>query len=183
MVKIMVKMIPYLNVPNAKDAIDVYQKIFDAKLLNHLPFNKNNPPPNGFPDNFDFENSTIYAQIEILGLPIHLSDSLTDVSSQGMVDIYLELDNEDQINQFYNKAKDSCEVKVPLAKQAWGAYYTNFKDPVGITWQLSCAATVQEPDTKQSKAESKSEKKTSKATNKKSTSKKKSTKKSSKKGK
>ncbi len=170
-------MIPYLNVPNAKEAIDVYQKIFDAKLLNHIPFDKNNAPPGGFPENFNFENSTIYAQIEILGLPIHMSDAQRDVSPKGMVDIYLELDNEDQINQFYNKAKESCNVMVPLAKQTWGAYYTNFKDPIGITWQLSYAAPAQNPDTKQSEGENKPEKKTSK----KSSSKKKSSKKPSKK--
>lgn len=181
MVKIMVKMIPYLNVPNAKEAIDVYQQIFGAKILNHLPFNKNNAPPGGFPADFDFENSTMYAQIEILGLPIHMSDAQSEVSPKGMVDIYLELDNEDQINQFYDKAKSSCNVVVPLGKQDWGAYYTNFKDPIGITWQLSCAATVQESNSKQSETESKPEKKPDKKANKKSSSKKKSSKKSSKK--
>ena len=179
----MVKMIPYLNVPNAKEAIDVYQKIFDAKLLNHLPFNKNNAPPGGFPADFDFENSTMYAQIEILGLPIHMSDAQSEVSKKGMVDIYLELDNEDQIYQFYDKAKDSCKVVVPLAKQSWGAYYTNFKDPVGISWQLSCAATVQEAEHKQSEGKSKQQKNVSKKAGKKTSSKKKTTKKPNKKGK
>jgi hypothetical protein len=69
-----------------------------------------------------------------------MSDSSTNLSPLGMVDLYVELDSEEQINKIYNNAKEiGSKIHVELAKQFWGAYYTNFKDPVGITWQLSAA--------------------------------------------
>ena len=138
----MVKIVPYLNLPNAKKGIDLYQKLFDAKVLDHRPFSKDQPTGTPLPADFDYDNSTMYAYVEILGQQVHMSDAQGNVSPTGMVDLYLELDNEEQINKIFEKAKDlGCQINVPLAKQFWGALYTNFKDPIGITWQLSAAAS------------------------------------------
>lgn len=140
-------MIPYMNLPNAKKGIELYQKIFDAKVLNHQPYTKERPPQ-GVSEDFDYENSTMYAMIEIFGQTIHMSDGSKNLSPMGMVDIYLELDTLEQINNIFEKAQETgCKINLPLGKQFWGAYYTNFKDPVGVTWQLSCTAPESEGKT------------------------------------
>ena len=183
----MVKIVPYLNLPNAKKGIDLYQKLFDAKVLDHRPFSKDQPTGANLPADFDYANSTMYAYIEILGQQIHMSDANGSVSPLGMVDLYLELDSEEQITKIFTKAKDlGCKINVPLAKQFWGALYTNFKDPIGITWQLS-AAPQQTPTSsvEKSTASQNSSSKTTgkKASTKKASTKKTSTKKTTKKGK
>lgn len=174
-------MVPYMNLPNAKEAIELYKNIFDAKVLDHRPFTKEQAPPGRFPDDFDFENSTMYAYVEILGQKVHISDGSPDLSPNGMVDIYFDLDNEQQIKKIYNKAQAAgCTITVPLAKQFWGAVYTNFKDPVGITWQLSAPP---DPEPEEEPAEVEATSTAKKTTAKKSSSKKSPSKKTTKKGK
>ena len=130
---------PYLMVKNGKKTIALYEKLFDAELKSHEPFTEEMCKQLGFADDFNYENSTMHATIEIYGNTIYLSDGLggTLEEGSGKVDILLDLDSKDQIEKTYNKAKElDCKIFMELDKKSSGAYYASFKDKFGIGWQL-----------------------------------------------
>ncbi|MHA2125709.1 MAG: VOC family protein [Promethearchaeota archaeon] len=136
----MVKIIPYLLVKNGKEAIDLYKKLFNAEVIDHQPFSKEVGGEFGFPDDFDYESSTMHAELGIGGAEIYLSDNPTDRGSDigSNVEIVLDLESKDQIEAIYNKAKEiGCEIGMELQKMFWGSYYARIKDPLGIGWQLN----------------------------------------------
>lgn len=133
----MVNIVPYLNFPNAKKAIELYQKIFDAKIVSHQPFTKE-MSQGRFKDDYDFSQSTMHAELNILGQKLYLADSLSTLSPKGMIDILIEPDSEEQTKLIFDKAKElGSKINMNLEKTFWGAYYANFRDPLGITWQLN----------------------------------------------
>ena len=53
MVKKMVKINPYLMVKNGKEAIELYKDLFEAKVVEQMPFQKEAGAFFGFTEDFD----------------------------------------------------------------------------------------------------------------------------------
>jgi PhnB protein len=133
----MVKIIPYLLVSNGKEAIALYQTIFDAKLLNHQPFSVEIVKSMDLPQNMDYDNSTMHATIEIGGSIIYIADNNQQTQDYGHVEITLELDDKEQIKAFYNRSLEhQCKVKLELKQFPW-SWYARIEDPFGVVWQLN----------------------------------------------
>ena len=64
----MVKTIPYLMVKSGKKAIDLYRDLFGAKIISKQSFKPEYGKQMGFPDDFDYDNSTMHAVLDIGGL-------------------------------------------------------------------------------------------------------------------
>ena len=99
----MVKINPYLMVKNGKESIKLYKELFGAKLLLHLPFQKEMGM--GFPDDFDYENSTMHSILEIGDAKIMLSDNAMNKNPSGNVQIFIDLDSKKDIDEIYEKVK------------------------------------------------------------------------------
>jgi PhnB protein len=133
----MIKIIPYLLVSNGKEAIKLYKEIFDAKLIEHQPFSPEIVKMMDLQGDFDYENSTMHAVVEIGGSIIYLADNHQETNDYGHVEITLELESEDQIKGFYNKTmQNGGEALLKLEEQEWG-YYARIKDKFGVGWQLN----------------------------------------------
>ena len=91
----MVLAIPYLIVENGKESIKLYKELFDAKVLEHMPFTKEMGKQFGHPDDFDYENSTLHAELEIYGAKLMLTDNKAGESGGGNVEILLQLDSKE----------------------------------------------------------------------------------------
>lgn len=135
----MVKAIPYLLVKDSKKAIEIYKDLFEAKLIEHQPFSMEVGKEFGMPDDFDYENSTMHAKLEISGAEIYLADNVMQRgTAPGIVEITLDLDTKKQIDKIYNKVKEKgYPILMELEKTFWGAYFARFEDPEGIGWQLN----------------------------------------------
>lgn len=129
---------PYLLLPNAKEAIKLYKEIFNAELVSHTPFTKENSG-GMLPDDHDFENSTMHSEIKIGDAHIYLADdNAGSQQASGRVDIMLEPENYEQMKSFYDKAVEKgADVKMELQKTFWDAYFTRFEDPMGVGWQMN----------------------------------------------
>ena len=92
----MAKLNPYLMVPNGKKAIELYKDLFGAKLVDHMPFSKEVEQNFGFPDDYDYENSTMHAVLDIKGNTIMLSDNALGKSGNGNVQVYMEIDSKEE---------------------------------------------------------------------------------------
>jgi len=134
----MVKAIPYLLVKNGKKAIKVYEELFGAKLISHEPFSPEIGKEFGFLDDFDYDNSTMHAKLEIDGAQIYLADNFMGLPGSGNVEITLDLDSKEQMDKIYNKAKEKgYKIKMELQQTFWGAWFARFEDTYGVGWQLN----------------------------------------------
>ncbi|MFX0037618.1 MAG: VOC family protein [Candidatus Hermodarchaeota archaeon] len=134
----MVKINPYLMVKNGKEAIELYKYLFGAKLIEHTPFFKEAGSFFGFPEDFDYENSTMHAVLDIKGATIMLSDNALGKSGSGNVQALITLDSKkdlDNINQKIQKKKFA--IIMPLEKRFGGMWYLMFEDSFGIGWQIA----------------------------------------------
>ncbi|MHA1888941.1 MAG: VOC family protein [Promethearchaeota archaeon] len=75
----MTKTTPYLLVKNGKSTIELYKDLFGAKLVKHM----------NFPENFDYENSTMRAILDFNGTEIFLIDRSFGNPPEGRVEIVL----------------------------------------------------------------------------------------------
>ena len=133
----MVKTIPYILTQNGKESIELYRDLFGAKEIRRLPFNKEMGPQMGLPDDFNYENSTMHAEIEIGGAKVMLSDNNMGKAGSGNVMIYLELDSQEKIEAINEKVKKKkFKILMPLEKMFWGAWYMMFEDSNGVGWQV-----------------------------------------------
>ncbi len=132
----MVKIVPYITVPDARKTIEVYKDLFGATLVDHMPFTKEVGQGFGFPDDFDYENSTMHASIDIDGALIYLSDGAGQ--GGGVVEIVLDYESKEQVEEVWTKVKKAgYEIKMELEPQFWGAIYGRFVDADGVGWQLN----------------------------------------------
>ena len=73
-------------VKNGKEAIELYKELFGAKVVEQIPFSKEMGGEHfGFPDDFDYENSTMHAVLDIGGAVVMLSDNPMGKSGSGNV--------------------------------------------------------------------------------------------------
>ena len=138
MVKIMVKSIPYLLVPNGKRAIKLYEDVFGAKLLSSQAFSPEMGKFMGFPDDFDYENSTMHAILDIRGAQVFLTDGAFGHPAEGRVEVVLDLDSIKQGEEIWAKVKSKkFKIVMDYQKKAQGRWYGRFADSEGVGWQLN----------------------------------------------
>ena len=134
----MVLAIPYLIVRNGKESIKLYEELFGAKVIEHMPFTKEMGTQFGLPDDFDYKNSTLHAELEINGGKIMVTDNMAGETGGGNVEVLLQLESKEQIDTIYSKAKKKgFKIKMELEKTFWGAYFARFEDSDGVGWQLN----------------------------------------------
>ena len=110
----MSKINPYLMVKNGKKAIEIYKDVFGAKVVEQMPFSKEMGGESfGFPDDFDYENSTMHAVLDIKGANIMMSDNPMGKSGSGNVQVLITVDSKEEIekiNEIVQKKKDRKSV-------------------------------------------------------------------------
>ncbi len=126
-------------VKNGKKAIELYKDLFGAKLVDHMPFTKEMGGESfGFPEDYDYENSTMHAVLDIEGAVVMLSDNPMGKQGSGNVQVLITYDNKEPLVKINEKVqKKKFTVIMPLAKTSWGSWYMMFEDSDGIGWQLN----------------------------------------------
>jgi PhnB protein len=134
----MVKINPYLMVKNGKEAIELYKDLFGAKVVDHQPFAESAAEFFGFPENYDYENSTMHAVLDIEGAVVMLSDNPMGKQGSGNVQVLITFDNKEDLVKINEKVqKKKFTIIMPLEKTSWGSWYMMFEDSYGIGWQLN----------------------------------------------
>ena len=101
------------------------------------PLSRKNDGTSGI---YDYENSTMHAEIDIAGARLYLFD-LRVLPSHGNVEIALMFESKEEIETIWAKVK-KCDYKIifELATTFWGGYLGKFEDCDGMTWQLEYEA-------------------------------------------
>ena len=95
------KITPHINVPNAKKTIEVYKELFGAKLIDHMPFDNEIGQGMGLPADFDYDNSTMHAVLELDGTEIFIADSMGPKQA-GPVEIVLHYEDKSKMEKVWN---------------------------------------------------------------------------------
>ncbi len=128
---------PYLYFNgNARQAIEFYVKVFDAKVEMMKTFGSGPMPV----DEEDKEkimhgSFTIDEKVNIM-----VSDTVQDKDrfvTGTNVHLSLSMDNVDALNKRFNDLSEGGEVTMPLAKQFWGSTFGSLIDKFGIHWMFS----------------------------------------------
>jgi uncharacterized glyoxalase superfamily protein PhnB len=131
------KITPHISVKNAKKTIEIYKQLFGAKLIDHMPFDKNIGESMGFPEEFDYKNSTMHAVLDFNGTEVYIADSMSEKQS-GPVEIVLHFESRGAIEAVWTQVKKmNLQIIMELEPQFWGALYGRFLDNDGIGWQLN----------------------------------------------
>ncbi len=134
----MTKVIPYVMVKNALNAINTYTEVFDAKVLMREKFNEHVAKDMNLPKDFDFENSTMHARIQVGDTLIYLSDDPEAETKTNQIELNIEFSSEEEIKKVFEKCKSKgWYIGMNLDKMFWGALYAKVKDPFGIGWQFN----------------------------------------------
>ena len=125
-------------VKNGKESIELYKYLFGAKVKEQMPFPKEAGERFGFPDDFDYENSTMHAVLDIGGGIVMLSDNPMQKSGSGNVQVLLTLDSKETLDDIHGKVQEKkFTIIMPLEKTFWGSWYMMFEDSDGIGWQIN----------------------------------------------
>jgi PhnB protein len=125
-------------VENGKEAIELYKELFGAKLLEHTPFAEEAGAYFGFPDDFNYKNSTMHAVLDINGAVIMLSDNALGKTGSGNVQIVMNLDSKEEIDKINEEIQNKkFTIIMPLEKRFTGMWYLMFEDSFGVGWQLT----------------------------------------------
>ena len=54
------------------------------------------------------------------------------------ITISINTDSVDEVTRLYNELSHGGDIKMPLAKTFWGAYFGQFTDKFGINWMVNC---------------------------------------------
>ena len=134
----MTKIMPHLSVENGRKAIELYEDLFGAQLVRHEKFTPEIGQRFGFPDDFDYEASTLHAWLDIQGGTLSLADRTGPAHEGSDIEIVIEVDSLEEIQAIFDKAKEKgCEFKIELQQMFWGGWFTRFADQFGIGWQIS----------------------------------------------
>lgn len=123
----MSNLIPHLALSDASAAAELYQRAFGAETLQKAP------TPDG--------KYLMHCHLRINGDDLYTMDAACGpgpVEKPAGFLLHLAVDNPEV---WWKRAVDAgLEVRLPLAKQPWGATYGQLRDRFGITWSISSRA-------------------------------------------
>jgi uncharacterized glyoxalase superfamily protein PhnB len=159
---ILMRVIPYISVPNAKKTMKIYEDVFEATNVQLMPYSKEMGDPMKLPADFDYENSTMHGEFKIGDAFVYIADLMSPtVPVEGRVEILLEMESKAQGEAIWKKVKArNFKIGMELAPTFFSQLYGRFTDQDGIVWQI----ILPSPSSISPKIESKSpsKKKTSK---------------------
>jgi PhnB protein len=125
---------------NCREAIEFYRNTFNGKLVDLKTYSEA-PMPVKKPE---WKDKILFASLVIeegaSRSILLLSDVMTPDYKLGTnLQISVSLSSPERIREIFQKFEDHSKtvVKLPLARQFWGAVHGNLVDPFGIHWSFT----------------------------------------------
>jgi PhnB protein len=131
----MFHLVPYLHFNGeAEEVLNYYKDAFDGEII---ALNRYTDSPMQVND--DWKNKIIHARLKFGDNIIMISDSHNRqlANKEGNIQLSVEVDDENKINEVFNKLAEGGKVTMPLAKQFWGATFGMLQDKFGVNWMFN----------------------------------------------
>lgn len=131
----MFHLVPYLHFNGeAEEALNFYKGAFDGEII---LINRYGDSPMQVAENW--KNKIIHARLRFGDNLIMISDSHDGqmAKKEGNIQLSVQVDNENKMNEVFNKLAAGGKITMPLAKQFWGASFGMLQDKFGVNWMLN----------------------------------------------
>ena len=110
---------------NARAAMDFYANVFSYEIVEET-------------DIWLWENGTVaHGEITIYGNRLQFSDVEHIVTGYNGFSFSINLTDENELRNRYNKMSVDAEIIMPLGKVDWSECYGLLKDKFGVQWQFN----------------------------------------------
>lgn len=127
---------PYISLKGkAGEAIDFYEKVFNASGKKVMHY-KDAPPNPNFQIPEPMKELVLYSDLEIAGTKVHISDTQSDAVPGNMISLSIMFPTAGEVEAAFSKLKEGGEVLMELGPQFFSPMYGWVKDRYGVSWQL-----------------------------------------------
>ena len=91
------------------------------------------------PSNENYKDKVMHSRLVFDGNVIMISDAMEGqpVSTNGNVQLSVEVESLDRIKQVFEKMSEGGKVSLPLQDMFWGAKFGMLQDKFGISWMFN----------------------------------------------
>jgi PhnB protein len=130
----MSKIIPFVTVKGALQALEFYKEIFHVKQVGDITMLSN---IDGFEDH-KFEGKVGHMTIELGESTFFMNDFLYEypVDEGTNIQFVVDLESEENLRKAFISLSEDGEIIEELHEVFWGALFGTVKDKFGVTWQI-----------------------------------------------
>lgn len=128
----MSKLIPFVTVENALEAIEFYKDVFGASVNGDITMLENVPGME------KHKGKVGHCSLLVKDTVIFVNDYLEEypLAPGDRIQLVLELENEEELRNAFSKLAKKGQVTQELHEVFWGALFGGVKDEFGVTWQI-----------------------------------------------
>ena len=129
------KLNPYLHFSgNAEGVLNFYKDTFDGEVLMLSRYGES---PVKVDD--DWKDKVMHARLKFGDSLIMISDGPKGYknSTDGNIQLSVDMDDENKMEEVFNKLAEGGTITMPLQKQFWGARFGMLKDKYGVGWMFN----------------------------------------------
>lgn len=126
---------PYLHFEGkAEEALNFYKDAFDGEIVMISRY-KDGP----MQVDEDWKDKIMHARLNFGKSMIMISDGPKDFKTtvNGNIQLSIEFDDEQKMEEVFNKLAAGGKITLPLAKQFWGAKFGMLVDKYGTGWMVN----------------------------------------------
>ena len=130
------KLTPYIYFGgNAREALGFYKNVLNGEIQQLGTYGES-----PMPTDEDYKDKVMHARLVFDENMIMVSDVFKGqpVSINENIQLSIEMDNENKMDEVFNKMAEGGTVTMPLADQFWGAKFGMLKDKFGVNWMFNC---------------------------------------------
>jgi len=130
------RLTPYLHFAgNAEEALNFYAKALGGNIVVMQRYGDS-----PVPSDEDYKQKIMHARLDFEDNLLMISDVFKGqpVSTNGNIQLSVEMKDEARMEQVFNQLAEGGTVTMPLQDQFWGAKFGMLKDKFGVSWMFNC---------------------------------------------
>lgn len=132
----MSKLIPFITIDHASDAIEFYKEVFEAEVQGEITMLNKIPGA----DESKHQGKIGHCSLKISDSVIFINDIVEEhpLTEGDRIQFVLELETTEKLEKAFELLSKEGKIVLELQEVFWGALFGTVKDKFGVTWQIYC---------------------------------------------